>query len=208
MGIFGALKTPDPLDKKKIDAIKEELPLNEEQKRLLEIGQANDFAALQETSATFSMLIGLGAILLALGANITQLIFQVPIDLEVLLYSALSMLAIIAVLMYTRRDMWRKNRPMERLCTSALGSLIFICLNRLVGLQYSMEPTAVIAVDCYSIGLGTLMVAQIVSYGYLIPCICIFFGSIATFYPALAMPCLSLITLIVPFGTWWAWKSK
>jgi hypothetical protein len=182
--------------------------LNEEQLRLLRIGQANDFVQTKEISATFSMFIGIGAIMMAMSGNMAQFIYQFPLNHELLWFSALSMLALISYLMYSRRSVWMYNRSMERMCISALGTLVFISLNRFLAMKSNLDINSVLATDCFAIGLGTLMVAQIVSYGYLIPCSCAVFGLIATFFPYLALPCLSIITLVVPFGTWWAWKRR
>ena len=182
--------------------------LNEEQLRLLRIGQAHDFVQTKETSATFSQFIGFGAIFMALCGNVVQFVYQLPLDNEILWFSALAMMVLVAFLMYSRYEAWKNNRSMERMCIAALGTIVFISLNRFMAMMADIDPNHVLTTDCFAIGLGTLMVSQIVSYGYVIPCICAGIGTISIFYPILALPCLSLITLIVPFGMWWAWKQR
>ena len=182
--------------------------LNKEQLRLLRIGQAYDFVQTKETSATFSQLIGFGAIFMALCGNVVQFVYQIPLDNQILWYSALAMMGLVAFLMYSRYDAWKNNRSMERMCTAALGTLIFISLNRFMAMMADIDPNRILTTDCFAIALGTLMVSQIVSYGYVIPCICAGIGAVSIFFPTLALPCLSLITLIVPFGMWWAWKQR
>ena len=182
--------------------------LNKEQVRLLQIGQANDFVQTKETSAAFSKFIGIGAIMTTVTGNMTQFFYQFPLTHELLWASALFILVLISFLMYSRRAVWMHNRSMERMCISALGTLIFMSLNRFLAMKSNLDINSVLTTDCFAIGLGTLMVAQIVSYGYFMPCLCIALGLVSTFFPSLALPCLSLISLIVPFGTWWAWKRR
>ena len=182
--------------------------LNEEQLRLLRIGQAYDFVQTKETSATFSQFIGFGAIFMALCGNIVQFVYRIPLDNQTLWYSALAMMGLVVFLMYSRYDAWKNNRSMERMCIAALGTIIFISLNRFMAMMTDVDPNQVLTTDCFAIGLGTLMVSQIVSYGYVIPCICAAIGTVSIFHPTMALPCLSLITLIVPFGMWWAWKQR
>ena len=182
--------------------------LNEEQLRLLRIGQANDFIQTKETSATFSRIIGMGAIIMAFCGNVMQFVYQLPLDNEVLYYSALSILVLIVCLMYVHRQAWRNNHSMERMCISALGTVTFISLNRYVAMMSDVDPNHVLTTDCFAIGFGTLMVSQIVSYGYVIPFLCAAIGVLAAVFPALSLPCLSLLTLVVPFGMWWAWKQR
>ena len=145
--------------------------LNEEQLRLLRIGQSYDFVEAKETSATFSQLIGFGAIFMALCGNTVQFVYQFPLDNEILWYSALAMMVLVAFLMYSRYDAWKNNRSMERMCIAALGTIAFISLNRFMAMMADVDPNQILTTDCFAIGLGTLMVSQIVSYGYLFPCI-------------------------------------
>ena len=207
--LYDAVDIKDPSFKQKINSLKEQLGhINQEQRRLVALGEANDFQSTMESSAKIAMLIGLGAIICATAANIYQFYLEITVGLELLLISSVVMMLVIGWLMYFYRSYWLKNLAMERMCSAAMGTLLCMSLNRLVALQNHTDVNAVLATDCFIFAFGTLMIAQIISYRYWISIFCCVVGLLATFIPTLALPCLSLISLVVSFGIWWAWRQN
>jgi eukaryotic-like serine/threonine-protein kinase len=181
--------------------------LQQEKQRLLELGEAHDFVQAHEASAPFAALLALSALIIAVWSNYAYVFAGQPLSLSLLLMSGLAVLIIVAFLILYRKDELLQNKAAIGMYTEVIGTMLMISCNRIVGIQYEIDVNAIMSIDCFIIAFATMSIWSIIIAGEYLSFICFVLGAVSLLSPSYSLTCLSLITMITPTYTWYAWKK-